>query len=153
MIEWFAGLIDGEGCFMFHINRRGIRQVSVVPMFTIAMTPGNWEPVVISILNDNHIAFSHRTHSYLSEITVKSIINVKPLCELILPFTVIKKPVVERMMAFTGKMQWNQYKRANDNDIKRIADDVDFVRAFNRKRNVPYIWSGDKICEIYNVTR
>ena len=38
MTQWFAGLIDGEGCFTFDIYSKK-RGIAIVPVFMIAMSP------------------------------------------------------------------------------------------------------------------
>ena len=124
-------------------------------MFTVGMTPGNWEPVIERIFTLNHIKYEKRIHNHLAEVRVRGSTHVRSLCDLICPYVVIKKPIVERMRNFRGVTQWGgkYHIPLNELDIIRIADDVDFVRAFNRKRNIPYVWDGNRICEIYNVQR
>lgn len=151
MTGWFAGLVDGEGCFMLHVTKRGNRSVGVQPVFAINMNDGGWVQPVSDILTTNGIPFSkRRIHETMVYIQVSGISNVKKVCKLVAPFTVIKKPLVERLTNYIGR---SVSDRLNEIDILRIADDVDFVRAFNRKKNIPYKWDGDKICEVYGITR
>ena len=70
MIEWFAGLVDGEGCFTFHITRAGDKHVSVNPVFILTMSDGEWTNVVTNLLEQYGIGYRSRMHNYLREIRV-----------------------------------------------------------------------------------
>jgi hypothetical protein len=150
MIEWFSGLVDGEGCFFFHIHIRcDKRAVVILPKFSIAMSDGDWVKVVKTILIQNNIPFTIRTHLYLQELSINGVESVQKLCKLLYPYSVVKKPIIERMMNHRKRKQGNRFKPVDPKDIERLANDVDFVRAFNRKRNVPYKWDGKTIKQWY----
>ena len=151
MIEWFAGLIDGEGCFYFQIYvRQDKRAITVIPKFSIAMSDGDWISPVKTILTEHQIPFSIREHRHIQELSVRGFNSVKKLCAILLPYCVVKKPALQLMLNHKQRKQGNRFVPVDPCDIDRIAKDVDFMRSFNRKRNVPYVWDGQVIRKWYS---
>lgn len=151
-IGWIAGLIDGEGCFTFHITREGKKQVRTVPMFTIAMSPGVWESEVTSIFDEHDIRYNTREHQHISEVTVKGITNISKLCKLICAHSIVKRDLISRFINHTNRRNSTPGYTKTETEIRMIAEDVDFVRSFNKKRNVPHVWTGDKILSVYGLS-
>jgi hypothetical protein len=164
-IAWFAGLIDGEGCFMFGIsirkdNRKTVHNIAytcnclgIVPHFTISMTPGDWEEPFKRILISNNIPFNYSIHHYMARIRVNGDSGVKKLCKLIYPYSVVKKPIIGMFIQYEGRHIRNQYMGKDGETIRKIATDVDFARSFNKKRNKVYKWTGDLILDFYGISR
>lgn len=152
MIEWFAGLIDGEGCFTFAISKKhNSKSLQITQYFCICMSDGEWVPIVERFLIQNEIPFQLRDHLHAKEIRIKGNESVCKLCKIISPYCVVKKPIVDRFINHVQRCGRNQFTNPNIEDINRIANDVDFVRTFNRKKNIPYKWTGNMIREFYNV--
>jgi len=150
-VAWLSGIIDGEGCFFISIKKPKLtKTVSIGLKFSIAMSRGKWEQKVIQIFDKYDIKHSTRVKRGLFEIAVNSNPQVKKLCDIIKDDSVVKKDIVDRFLNFQSVgYTRNQYRNHDESTIRRIADDVDFVRSFNRKRNVPYVWDGKKIMESF----
>ena len=155
MIGWLAGLIDGEGSFMIHVSTRKSCENGLYAtlMFELSMSPGEWEPIVEKILRDNEIKFNLRVHNHIRCLRVDGNDNTQKLCKLLSPHSVIKKPIVDKFLEYTPRKQSNRFTGFYEDDINKLADFVDFVREFNKKRNVPYKWNGDTIREFYKTKK
>jgi hypothetical protein len=150
MIGWLAGLIDGEGCFTLDISKRSKTRLTINFRFQIAMSAGEWEPIIERIFTENKIQYKKRTHNYLTEIDMRRD-NVIKLCKLIIQHSIIKKPIIERFLVQKPRSPRNRFTQANLEEYYQIADFVDWIREFNRKRNVPYVWDGKAILRFYGI--
>lgn len=96
-----------------------------------------------------HIKIKKKTNVY--EICVASNKSVKKICEAIYPYTMVKKELVKRFIDYPGLPRGNQYAPTRDREIRQLADLIDFVRKFNRKKNIPYKWDGKMFLAAYGI--
>ncbi len=145
---WLAGVIDGEGCFTLSIAYSDKYRLRVTPWFSIGMNDdGTWIHRISHLLNTMGIPHQvkDKKHNSVKEVVVTGSSNVRAVCDCILPYSVVKRELVEKMIHYKGMSSRNQYNR--DDPVRRVeaqevADFIDFIRVFNRKRNVPYKWTG-----------
>jgi hypothetical protein len=114
------------------------------------MTPGKWEEIVEYILKCKEISFYKRTHRHMSCIRLVGDSVIK-LCKIIYPISIVKKPIIRRLIDYSEYRMDKTKDRLTEKEIKKIAADVDYVRHFNRKKNIPYKWTGKKILEVYSI--
>jgi hypothetical protein len=150
-MEWLSGLLDGEGYFGLAITQRGKKRVDVTINCVISMTPGKWEYVVEYLLDHLKIKYVSSTHNHLSAITIRRE-HAYVLCKAIYPNAIIKKPIIRRLI---DHHEYRSMRKKGTplvkSELLKMAADIDFVRAFNRKRNTPYKWTGNKLLEVYGV--
>ncbi len=149
-IAWFAGLIDGEGCFTVSIRKHHKSTLKVTPIFVIQMKNGSWVDEATRILKNIGIKHYARKRRNQIEISVRHWKNVKPLIQVILPFSVVKKPLIEKLFSYNARPKRNRFVPPNQKVVKEIANLVDFVRKFNRGKNRPYKWTGNMVLDFYN---
>jgi len=150
-LAWLAGLIDGEGCLTFEIHKIYLRRgpfPKINLAFYLAVSPGLWQNKVTAIFIEYGIAYHQwiNQRNKIVRISVTSTKSVKILCNLIKDYSVIKKELVQRFLNYEGI---GSGRRGTESKVKQIAEDLDYVRSFNRKKNIPYIWDGRKIMESF----
>jgi len=148
-LSWFSGLIDGEGCFTLNIIKQHTTALKVTPVFSIQMKNGEWIKDVLKILNKLNIKHYHRERKNQTEISVKHWKNILPFIRAIKPFSVVKRPLIERFLLYNPRPIRNRFIPTNPKIIIETANFVDFVREFNRGKNRPYKWSRDTILNFF----
>lgn len=148
-IEWFAGLIDGEGCFSLSTSIRG-NSILIEPYFSISMKSGNWEVEVKKILESLDIKYLLRYRKGQTEYKCGNWMRVKKLCTAIVNYSIVKKGIIVKLLQYNLIPKRNRYVKISKTTIDQIADLVDFVREFNKGKNRPYKWTGDVIKQFFN---
>lgn len=148
-LAWFAGLIDGEGCFTLNIRKQHTAALKVTPVFSIQMKNGKWLKNVLEILKKLNIKYYYRERKNQAEISVKHWKNILPFIRAIKSFSVVKRPLIEQFLLYKPKPIRNRFISTNPKIIRETANFVDFVREFNRGKNRPYKWSGNKVLNFF----
>jgi hypothetical protein len=148
-IAWLAGFIDGEGCFSLDVRRERRSSLRFQPKFLLSAKKGSWVPIVLQILRENGIGYTHRERRGQFEITIASWIRFRRLGNLIKDYLVIKKPLLERILSYSNRTHKFWSNISVFNEVNEMAELVDFVRAFNKGKNRPYVWTGQKVMEYY----
>ena len=150
-LSWFAGLIDGEGCFTVSVRKHHKSTLKITPIFSIQMKDGSWVEEVIKILNDVDVKHYVRKRKNQIEISVKCWKNIIPLIRMLLPFSIVKKPLMKRFLTYRPKPVRNRFIPPDPKIIGELAELIDFVRNFNRGKNRPYKWTGKRILEFFKI--
>jgi hypothetical protein len=150
-IEWMAGLVDGEGCFTIDIYKSKVKNsILFIPIFYLGMKDGPWLEKVVEILDSNKIPYyikKGRRKGNLVELKVRSWDNVKKVCSMLLPYSVIKKPLLGKFLEF--HISTHNQHTDNTERVRNMVALLDFIRSFNIRKNRKYKWSSDKIKEFY----
>ncbi|MDA4134023.1 MAG: hypothetical protein OK441_00440 [Thaumarchaeota archaeon] len=146
---WFAGLIDGEGCFTFSIYHQHHHTLRFDPVFCISMKDGVWYAVVERILREHDIQFSTRRRKNQIEVRLEGHIRVKKLIAFFLPYLVVKHPLALRFLSFPNAPARNRFAKIDDSYLKEVGEMVDFVREFNKGKNRKHKWNSKTISNFY----
>lgn len=149
-IIWFAGLVDGEGCFTVSISVQHEHSLKISLRFEIAMKLGEWSAVATDVLQSLKIPFHTRTRKNQFQITVSGTRAVKRLITILLPHLVVKRKLAKRLLGFPSALPRNRFTKITRARIGEICSIVDYVRAFNRGKNRRYKWDGGAIRVFYN---
>jgi len=152
-LAWFAGLIDGEGCFTISVRKQHVSTLKITPIFSIQMKDSDWVREVVSILGESEIKYYMRKRRNQIEISIRHWKNILPFIKIIKQYSVVKKPIIEKFLKYKPKAIRNRFVSANPQTIKETALLVDFVREFNRGKNRPYKWTGDKVLEFFGIRK
>jgi hypothetical protein len=148
---WFAGLIDGEGCFTLSIYRQHENALRFDTVFSISMKEGAWFGEVSRILKLHDIGFNWRHRRNQIEVHVEGHRRVKKLISLVLPYLVVKKPLAKRLLDFPAAPARNRFKSVDRFYLDEICEIVDFVREFNKGKNRKHKWNSRTIREFYGL--
>ncbi len=139
---WFAGLIDGEGCFTLSISKQHRRSLQIAPRFSISMKEGLWEKEVRTILETHHIPFHVRKRLNQTELVVSSGVAVRRMISFLLPGLVVKRPLAAKLMAFPRAPPRNRFAPIDPDYVTTVCNLVDYVRSFNKGKNRKRKWDG-----------
>lgn len=148
---WFAGLIDGEGCFTLSIYRQHGHTLRFDMVFSISMKEGPWFGEVSRILGLHDIGFNWRPRRNQIEVHVEGHQRVKKLISVVIPYLVVKKPLATRLLDFPKAPLRNRFKSIDRNYLDEICEVVDFVRRFNKGKNRRHKWNSETIKEFYGI--
>ena len=152
MLIWFAGLVDGEGCFTLSIRKNHKSALKVSPMFLIQLKDGNWVKKVTRVLEELKIKYYTRNRKNQVEISVGYWKNVLPLVQALISHSIIKKPLMRKFLShYNPRSVRNRFVPPDPKIVKKTAELVDFVRKFNKGKNRPYKWDGEKVLEFFGV--
>lgn len=151
---WLAGLCDGEGCFTASI-KAGEKRIQ--PAFYLGMSDGPWVERVVKIIRDDlgvpcHVKYKPKKR--VVSVCIGSKRGVQTLCTALQPYSIVKRGIIDAMLAYKGFPRVNQHCYYVEDYIAAIiaaADFIDYIRMFNRKRNIPYYWTGDRIMEMHGL--
>lgn len=146
---WFAGLIDGEGCFTLSISVQHKHSLHISPRFIISMKQGQWAKEVSVILVSHQIPFHIRKRRNQLELTVSSGLAVQRLIRFVIPYLVVKKPLAARLRSFPKAPNRNRYTWVSGSYIEAVAELIDFVRQFNKGRNRRHRWDGKRVRDFF----
>jgi len=151
MLKYIAGLIDGEGCFSLSCEmQRG--KVKVTPFSSISMKKGSWSSIFIVTLEEHGVKTTTRNRKGQTEVKVKGWKQVKHLIALLVNICLVKKPLMEKLLEYEPRKRKNRHMPLDLDELKRTAELIDFVRAFNKGKNRPYKWTGKKFLAAYQQT-
>jgi LAGLIDADG-like domain len=120
-VAWLAGIIDGEGCLTSKRNsQRGLSCVITIESVSEAMVQK-----VLQILRDCGIAFCTEA-PLMRERSTRPSYRVRvqrkeaafALCNLVLPYSVVKRPELLLIQQFLAKASPVTYYRATDEDLQ-----------------------------------
>jgi len=148
---WFAGLIDGEGCFTPSIYRQHENALRFDTVFSISMKEGAWFRAVSKILKRHDIGFNWRHRRNQIDLHVEGHHRVKKLISIVIPYLVVKKPLAKRLLTFPKAPARNRFVPVDRPYLNEICDIVDFVREFNKGKNRRHKWNGRTIREFYGL--
>jgi LAGLIDADG endonuclease len=148
---WFAGLIDGEGCFTLSIYRQHEKALRFDMVFSISMKEGAWFDAVSRILKSHDIGFNWRNRRNQIEVRVEGHQRVKKLISVVLSYLVVKKPLAKRLLAFPKAPRRNRFMPIDTFYLDEISEIVDYVREFNRGNDRKHKWNSRTIREFYGL--
>jgi hypothetical protein len=148
---WFAGLIDGEGCFTITIGPQHKHILKFSLMFIISMKEGDWVGPVSAILSSNDIPFHSRRRKNQLEITINSQKSVKKMIGLVLPYLVVKRPLAEKLLTLPAAPPRNRFTEIDAPYLKTVCGIVDYVRVLNRGKNRRHKWNSGSILSFYDI--
>jgi hypothetical protein len=148
-LAWFGGLIDGEGCITVNVRKQHVSTLKITPVFSIQMKDGSWLAEAMGILDALNIPYYARKRKNQTEVSVRHWKNILPFLKSIKDYSVVKRPIMERLLCYRPKPLRNRFVSADIRTVKEMAELVDFVRRFNRGKNRPYKWDGNKILEFF----
>ena len=151
-LAWLAGLADGEACFTLRIHKFSHHSgLNIDPYFSLSMKTGEWVRVVSEILLKHGVKFRTRQRKGQTEIQVAGLTNTSKLITMLLPYSVVKKPLMEKLLQLKPRPRRNRFVPPDPASVREIATLVDFVREFNRRKNRPFKWTSRAILEHYRV--
>jgi hypothetical protein len=147
---WFAGLIDGEGCFTIGVSLQHKRALKFSLIFSISMKNGDWQDVAQDLLKFHEIPFHTRRRRNQFEITVSGHKSVKKLIDMAKPYLVVKKPVAEVLAGFPVAPSRNRFSQVDKHYLEIVCEKVDQVRFLNKGKNRKHKWDGRRIWMFYD---
>ena len=146
---WFAGLIDGEGCFTLSISVQHVRSLHIPPRFSISIKEGDWVKHATSIMVEHDIPFHARRRKGQVEVVVSSGKGTQSLIRIVSPYLVVKRPLALRLLEFPTAPPRNRFASIDRRHLAKLCELVDFVREFNRGKNRRHKWDGKTILEYF----
>lgn len=143
--SWFAGLVDGEGCFTICIYKQHRHTLKFELRFSISMREGEWVEVASNLLRLHGIPYHARRRKNQIEIRVNGQKSVKRLILILLPNLVVKKPLALKLLDFPTAPHRNRFSHADKLYLEAICALVDYTRKFNRGKNRRHKWNGNSI--------
>ncbi len=147
---WFAGLIDGEGCFTIGISHQHKRALKFSLIFSISMKSGDWQNGAQELLRFHDIPFHTRCRKNQFEITVSGHKSVKKLIAVTKRYLVVKKPVAEVLASFPVAPARNRFTGVDKRYLRIVCEKVDQVRFLNKGKNRKHKWDGRRIWMFYD---
>jgi len=114
------------------------------------MKNGAWQAAVQRILMSHRIPFHTRQRKNQFEITVNSHKSVKRLIQVVKPYLVVKKQLVEELASFPVAPARNRFSQIDRLYLDAVCEKIDFVRRFNKGKNRRYKWDSKTIRSFYN---
>jgi hypothetical protein len=148
---WFAGLVDGEGCFTLSIYVQHRHALRFDLVFAISMKEGAWFSEAAQVLIIHDIRFSARRRKNQIEVHVEGHDRVKKLIRVLLPHLVVKRPLAQKLLSFPRAPTRNRFSTISGSYLSEICEIVDFVREFNRSKNRRHKWNSRSIKEFYGI--
>lgn len=148
-VSWFAGLVDGEGCFTVSISKQHKHSLKLGLRFEISMKQGSWSLAAGALLQGYGIPFHTRVRKNQFQITVSGNEAVKLLIGILLPHLVVKKPLAQRLRGFPRAPRRNRFTKIDMRYVDAISATIDYVRRFNKGKNRRYKWDGNTIRAFY----
>jgi hypothetical protein len=143
--SWFAGLVDGEGCFTICIYKQHRHTLKFELRFSISMREGEWVEVASNLLRLHCIPFHARRRKNQIEVRVNGQKSVKRLILILLSNLVVKKPLALKLLDFPTAPHRNRFSPADKLYLEAICALVDFTRKFNKGKNRRHKWNGNSI--------
>jgi hypothetical protein len=147
---WFAGLIDGEGCFSVSVYIQHKHALKFSPFFAISMKSGSWQETVQLILRRHRIPFHTRFRKNQCEIAITGHESVKRLIQVVKPHLVVKRQVAEALLDFPTAPPRNRFIRPNRKYLEEACARIDLIRLLNKGKNRRYKWDGEAIRKFYD---
>src|SRR5580698_4968227 len=111
--SWFAGLVDGEGCFTICIYKQHRHTLKFELRFSISMREGEWVEVASNLLRLHCIPFHARRRKNQIEVRVNGQKSVKRLILILLSNLVVKKPLALKLLDFPTAPHRNRFSPAD----------------------------------------
>jgi hypothetical protein len=118
---------------------------------SVAMKEGKWLKIFVSLASSLGIRYYSRPRKGVMEFTVQGWDNVKRLPAAIKDFSVVKRPLIDALLSNNARHPRRVMSAEAEAEIKELARLVDFIRSFNRGKNRPYYWTGEKILKFYGI--
>ena len=178
-IIWFAGFIDGEGCFTSQIYKNTVstRFIDIKPYFILNQTPKNGISFLERIKKidkrynlgfDYYVKKSKLSGNLFHSIQCRNIKNVKKLIRLILPYLSVKKDIATLILDNFPSGQRISHSgcnfdkktgrfisgskiplKINWHKIYKAAKFIDKLRSYNNYRKNSIKWNGKALIDFY----
>jgi len=162
---WLAGLVDGEGCFIFAFKYSdGGKQMCFEPQFALAVTDEACIETVSSVLSRAGIGHGKyrqqaRKQGYQAQYIIRfgGWNRMEQFCGLIEPFSHVKSKQVKLMLKFSREPPHITQRFQSREGLRRKVDWyaveeslslMDAIRAVNGKQKGGTKWTRDEITKL-----